>query len=171
MSGIVEVRIARPGVAIDAGKVVGETHIGQLHAPVGMRLRLESFRMIQKADGQAKLVAKPTIRISDRRAAFRAERADDASGSRERLRRPFGHANLVRAPADPDGQRAADCAPAIIIMIVADPEPLAVHFGGDGAAETCAGLDSVAHCTTPHRPLSAMTEWASKGTARPASSI
>jgi hypothetical protein len=62
-----------PGVSIDAGEIVREHDPRQFHTPIGMSLRSKSFRVVQEADGEIKLVLQSFILIADRCPAIATE--------------------------------------------------------------------------------------------------
>jgi hypothetical protein len=55
----------------------------------------------------------------------------------------------MRSISEPNGKRAADRSSAIVIMIVVDPERLAIAFRLYPAAKTAGWLKSVDHLVSP----------------------
>jgi hypothetical protein len=56
IDGITEARITFPGIAINVREVIGQFDPRQPHPPIGVGLRVESCRSVQKSDCHVKLI-------------------------------------------------------------------------------------------------------------------
>lgn len=76
-------RVAESGITLSCiafgfRKIIREAQPRQFHIPVGVGLRLESFRTVQKTNRDIKLVVEPLVQVADGSPAVGAKRPNDA---------------------------------------------------------------------------------------------
>src|SRR4051794_22642514 len=107
-----------------------------------MSLWPQPFGFVEEPDRQIKLVRQPFVAIAYRTPAVGTESADNTRRLGKGLWRPPRKVELARPIPDPDGEWTADGPSAIVIVIVAYPERLTVHGGGNRPAKAGPGFNA-----------------------------
>jgi hypothetical protein len=142
---IPEFWIATTRIFVNPWQIVRKFNPWKLELPVAMDGWFESFRMIKKSDRQILFVRNSIIMIADRTAAASAEAANHTGSFGIGLYFALYDAELFRPIAYPNGQRPAYSTPAIVVVVIVDPEGVSATFGAYCTAKTASSFNPFGH--------------------------